>query len=119
MGRRALERTLDVDRGPTPVHHATLDLVPDVLTEALDQLEFGTVFAVPQDLRQRTFFHKRSDRDGIGQTRVAGAADRVGDRNYVAAERRTAMADYGRCGCDVFFADATELGSSWTAATPS
>lgn len=44
---------------------ATLDLVPEVLTEALDQLEFGTAVAVPQDLTQRTFFHKRSDRDSV------------------------------------------------------
>ncbi|AQT78233.1 methionyl-tRNA formyltransferase [Mycolicibacterium litorale] len=44
---------------------ATLDLVPDVLGEALDGLEFGTSVAVPQDLSRRTFFHKRSDRDGV------------------------------------------------------
>lgn len=44
---------------------ATLDLVPEVLTEALDHLEFGTAVAVSQDLSQRTFFHKRSDRDGV------------------------------------------------------
>lgn len=44
---------------------ATLDLVPDVLTEALDQLEFGTARPVPQDLDRRTFFHKRSERDGL------------------------------------------------------
>lgn len=44
---------------------ATLDLVPEVLSEALDQLEFGTATPVPQDLSQRTFFHKRSDRDSV------------------------------------------------------
>lgn len=44
---------------------ATLDLVPGVLTEALDQLEFGTAAPVPQDLGKRTFFHKRSERDGL------------------------------------------------------
>ncbi|MCU1700102.1 MAG: methionyl-tRNA formyltransferase [Mycobacterium sp.] len=44
---------------------ATLDLVPEVLNEALDQFEFGTAVAVPQDLSQRTFFHKRSDRDSV------------------------------------------------------
>lgn len=43
----------------------TLDLVPHVLEEALDRLEFGTAIAVPQDLSQRTFFHKRSDRDSL------------------------------------------------------
>jgi methionyl-tRNA formyltransferase len=42
---------------------ATLDLVPEVLDEALDQLESGTAVPVPQDLSERTFFHKRSDRD--------------------------------------------------------
>lgn len=49
----------------TSLVRATLDLVPEVLEEALDQLEFGTATAVPQDLSQRTFFHKRSDRDGL------------------------------------------------------
>jgi methionyl-tRNA formyltransferase len=44
---------------------ATLDLVPDVLHDALDQIEFGTAEPVPQDLSRRTFFHKRSDRDGL------------------------------------------------------
>jgi methionyl-tRNA formyltransferase len=44
---------------------ATLDLVPEVLEEALDQLEFGTAQPVPQDLSRRTFFHKRSDRDSL------------------------------------------------------
>lgn len=43
---------------------ATLDLVPGVLNEALDQLEFGTAKPVPQDLSRRTFFHKRCERDG-------------------------------------------------------
>ena len=43
----------------------TLDLVPEVLEIALDQLEFGTATPVPQDLRERTFFHKRSERDGV------------------------------------------------------
>lgn len=49
----------------TSLVYATLDLVPEVLTEALDQLEFGTAVAVPQDLSQRTFFHKRSERDSV------------------------------------------------------
>lgn len=44
---------------------ATLDLVPEVLEEALDRLEFGTAEPVPQDLSQRSFFHKRSDRDSL------------------------------------------------------
>lgn len=44
---------------------ATLDLVPEVLEEALDGLEFGSGVAVPQDLARRSFFHKRSERDGL------------------------------------------------------
>lgn len=44
---------------------ATLDLIPEVLNEALDQLEFGTAKPKAQDLSQRTFFHKRSDRDSM------------------------------------------------------
>ena len=49
----------------TSLVEATLDLVPEVLDEALDQLEFGTAAPVPQDLSERTFFHKRSDRDSV------------------------------------------------------
>jgi methionyl-tRNA formyltransferase len=52
------------DSTGTSLVYATLDLVPDVLEEALDGLEFGTAKKAPQDLSQRTFFHKRSDRDG-------------------------------------------------------
>ncbi|MGV9799649.1 methionyl-tRNA formyltransferase [Mycobacterium sp. NPDC003449] len=43
----------------------TLDLVPEVLVEALDSIESGTATPTPQDLSQRTFFHKRSDRDSV------------------------------------------------------
>lgn len=49
----------------TSLVHDTLELVPEVLEEALDQLEFGTARPVPQDLSQRTFFHKRSEQDGL------------------------------------------------------
>lgn len=49
----------------TSLVYDTLDLVPEVLTEALDGLESGTVTPVPQDLSERTFFHKRSDRDSL------------------------------------------------------
>ncbi|MBI5337280.1 MAG: methionyl-tRNA formyltransferase [Mycolicibacterium rufum] len=49
----------------TSLVYETLDLVPEVLTEALDGLESGTVTPVPQDLSERTFFHKRSDRDSL------------------------------------------------------
>lgn len=43
----------------------TLALVPEVLEEALNGLEGGTSVPVAQDLSQRTFFHKRSDRDSL------------------------------------------------------
>ncbi len=43
----------------------TLDLVPEVLAESLDRLESGTAVPIPQDLGERTFFHKRSDRDSL------------------------------------------------------
>lgn len=43
----------------------TLDLVPDVLEEALDKIESGTAVPIPQNLAERTFFHKRSDRDSL------------------------------------------------------
>lgn len=49
----------------TSLVHDTLDLIPGVLSEALDQLESGTARPVPQDLSERTFFHKRSERDGL------------------------------------------------------
>ncbi|MGE0217354.1 methionyl-tRNA formyltransferase [Mycolicibacterium sp.] len=43
----------------------TLELVPEVLGEALDGLEYGTIRPRPQDRDERTFFHKRSDRDSL------------------------------------------------------
>ncbi|MBU8817610.1 methionyl-tRNA formyltransferase [Mycobacterium sp. SWH-M5] len=49
----------------TSLVYDTLDLVPEVLEEALDSIENGTAAPVPQDLAQRTFFHKRSDRDSL------------------------------------------------------
>lgn len=49
----------------TSLVYDTLDLVPDVLEEALDALESGTAQPTPQDLAERTFFHKRSDRDSL------------------------------------------------------
>jgi methionyl-tRNA formyltransferase len=61
--QRAVEIT--PDSTGTSLVLATLDLVPEVLEDALDQLEFGTARPVPQDLSQRTFFHKRSDRDSL------------------------------------------------------
>lgn len=49
----------------TSLVYDTLDLIPDVLEDALDAIENGTATPVPQDLSQRTFFHKRSDRDSL------------------------------------------------------
>lgn len=49
----------------TSLVHATLDLIPDVLEEALNAIESGTAVAVPQDLHQRTFFHKRCQQDSL------------------------------------------------------
>ncbi|MET0897156.1 MAG: methionyl-tRNA formyltransferase [Mycobacterium sp.] len=62
-----VQRAVDItsDSTGTSLVLATLDLIPDVLNDALDQLEFGTATPIPQDLSQRTFFHKRSDRDSI------------------------------------------------------
>lgn len=47
----------------TTLVQETIDLIPGVLTEALDCIEDGTATFTPQDLSLRTFFHKRSDRD--------------------------------------------------------
>lgn len=48
----------------TSLVHDTLDLVPEVLECALDGLEYQSLTPVPQNLTQRTFFHKRSEEDG-------------------------------------------------------
>lgn len=47
----------------TQLVQATIDLIPEVLTEALDAIADGTASWTPQDLAQRTFFHKRADID--------------------------------------------------------
>jgi len=44
---------------------ATIDLIPEVLVEALDQIEAGTVSWRAQDLSRRSFFHKRTERDSL------------------------------------------------------
>ncbi|MDV3123371.1 methionyl-tRNA formyltransferase [Mycobacterium sp. 21AC1] len=61
--RRAVEIT-GTSTGTSLVSD-TLDLVPAVLEEALDSIESGTARPEPQDLTERTFFHKRSDRDSL------------------------------------------------------
>jgi len=49
----------------TSLVYDTLDLVPEVLELALDGLEHQTLDPVPQDLAERTFFHKRSEEDSL------------------------------------------------------
>ncbi|MGB7362838.1 MAG: methionyl-tRNA formyltransferase [Rhodococcus sp. (in: high G+C Gram-positive bacteria)] len=62
----------------TQLVQATIDLIPDVLTEALDAIEQGTATWVPQDLSRRTFFHKRAEIDSrIDWTWPAEDIDRL------------------------------------------
>lgn len=62
----------------TELVQATIDLIPEVLTEALAAIESGTAEWTPQDLAQRTFFHKRSDLDSrIDWTWPAEEIDRL------------------------------------------
>lgn len=49
----------------TDLVSATIDLIPDVLLDALDRVETGTATWTPQNLANRTFFHKRSERDSL------------------------------------------------------
>lgn len=49
----------------TSLVYDTLDLVPEVLEAALDGLEHQTLEPVPQNLADRTFFHKRSEQDSL------------------------------------------------------
>ncbi|ORA09995.1 methionyl-tRNA formyltransferase [Mycobacterium arosiense] len=42
-----------------------LDLIPSVLAEALDALESGIAVWRPQNKSERTYFHKRSERDSL------------------------------------------------------
>ncbi|OZC65832.1 methionyl-tRNA formyltransferase [Rhodococcus sp. 06-462-5] len=44
---------------------ATIDLIPEVLLESLDSIEAGTAAWRPQDLSERTFFHKRHETDSL------------------------------------------------------
>ena len=66
-GDIVMQRAVDItpESTGTSLVFDTLDLVPEVLEAALDRLEFGTVETVPQDLDQRTFFHKRSESDSL------------------------------------------------------
>lgn len=47
----------------TELVRETIDLIPEVVIEALDRIEAGTATWTPQRLEDRTFFHKRSDAD--------------------------------------------------------
>lgn len=61
----------------TGLVQATIDLIPEVLIEALDAIEFGTAELTPQDLSRRTFFHKRADIDSlVDWTKPAGEIER-------------------------------------------
>ncbi|ETD34620.1 MULTISPECIES: methionyl-tRNA formyltransferase [Actinomycetes] len=47
----------------TDLVRATIDIIPEVLIEALDLIESGKAVWKPQNLADRTFFHKRADID--------------------------------------------------------
>lgn len=49
----------------TELVRATSELIPEVLLDALAQIEAGTVVWRPQDLEQRTFFHRRTEFDSL------------------------------------------------------
>lgn len=49
----------------TELVRATIDLIPEVLLDALAQIEAGTVVWRPQDLDRRTFFHRRTEFDSL------------------------------------------------------
>lgn len=62
----------------TELVQATIDLIPGVLIDALDQIESGTAVWTPQQLSERTFFHKRSEIDSqINWTWPADQIDRL------------------------------------------
>ena len=66
-GDVVLQRAIPIgpDDTGTSLVRATIDLIPEVLIEALDLIEQGKATWTPQDLDERTFFHKRSARDSI------------------------------------------------------
>lgn len=71
ISQRAIPIT-DTSTGPELVR-ATIDLIPEVLHDALDRLESGTASPTPQNLADRTFFHKRSERDSLVDWRLPAA----------------------------------------------
>jgi methionyl-tRNA formyltransferase len=64
-GDIVLQRSVPI--GPrdtaTDLVRATIDIIPEVLIEALDLIESGKAVWTPQNLADRTFFHKRADID--------------------------------------------------------
>lgn len=68
ISQRAVPIT-DTSTGPGLVR-ATIDLIPEVLLDALDRLESGTATPTPQNLAERTFFHKRSEQDSLVDWRL-------------------------------------------------
>lgn len=66
-GDIAVQRAVPI--GPrstgTELVRATIDLIPDVLLDALARIEAGTVVWRAQDLARRTFFHKRTEFDSL------------------------------------------------------
>lgn len=62
----------------TQLVQATIDLIPEVLLAALDAIGNGTAEWTPQDLSERTFFHKRAEIDSrIDWTWPAEDIDRL------------------------------------------
>jgi len=49
----------------TDIFKKTLPLFPEMILEALDLIASGQARYTPQDPRQATFFHKRSERDSL------------------------------------------------------
>lgn len=55
---------LPTDSGPDLVRRS-LELIPDLLRDVLSAIESGTATFTEQDPAERTFFHKRSERDSL------------------------------------------------------
>ncbi len=75
-GDIVLQRAIPIgpaDTG-TELVRATIDLIPEVLIESLDLIERGAAtWTPPQNLDERTFFHKRSARDSLIDWRWSAA----------------------------------------------
>ncbi|MFI6569856.1 methionyl-tRNA formyltransferase [Nocardia fluminea] len=60
---------------------AGMELIPDAVHEALGALETGTAVWTPQNKAERTYFHKRSDRD----SRIDWSLDAIESERFVRA----------------------------------